>query len=166
MQTVVGDSAALIDLKKGGLLEIFARLPLTILVPEGVLADELLSFTQDEIAWMRRAMTVAVLNAQELEHVQTFLAAMPALSYHDGTSLVITLQAPGRILLTGDRRLREMAARLGIECHGVLWVVEVIARANLAPRRKLVKTLQTWRADSLVRLPRQEIEALLARLRD
>jgi hypothetical protein len=62
MRIIVNDSSALIDLKKGGLLEIFLGLPFTLVVSDDLLADELLSFTKAEIALMRRKMSVATLN--------------------------------------------------------------------------------------------------------
>ncbi len=41
MRIIVNDSSALIDLKKGGLLEIFLGLPFTLVVSDDLLADEL-----------------------------------------------------------------------------------------------------------------------------
>jgi hypothetical protein len=59
MRIIVNDSSALIDLKKGGLLEIFLGLPFTLVVSDDLLADELLSFTKAEIALKRRKMSIA-----------------------------------------------------------------------------------------------------------
>ncbi len=54
MRIIVNDSSALIDVKKGGLLEILVELPFEFVVSDELLADELLSFTKSEIAFMRR----------------------------------------------------------------------------------------------------------------
>lgn len=164
MRIIVSDSSALIDLKKGGLLEVFMRLPWELIVPEDILADELLSFTWEEIAAMRRGMTAAVLNGVELQRVRELQQGVPALSIHDCTALIVAGRTAGAVLLTGDRRLREKATDAGIECHGVLWAAEAIAEAGLATGKTLLSALARWRADPLVRLPRAELEALARRL--
>ena len=66
MRIIVKDSSALIDLKKGGLLEAFLDLPFTLVVSNDLLADELLSFTKAKIALMRRKMNVVSLSSDEM----------------------------------------------------------------------------------------------------
>jgi hypothetical protein len=165
MRIIVNDSSALIDLKKGGLLEIFLGLPFTLVVSDDLLADELLSFTKAEIALMRRKMSVASLNGDEMELVARTQREAPALSLHDCAAFVLAQREDGGILLTGDRRLRAKAEGAEIECHGVLWAVEQIAAAKLATSKTLIKTLEAWRDDSTVRLPLAELTQLIGRLK-
>lgn len=80
MRIIVNDSSALIDLKKGGLLEIFLGLPFTLVVSDDLLADELLSFTKAEIALMRRKVSVATLDGDEMDRVRETQRASPALN--------------------------------------------------------------------------------------
>src|SRR5688572_4442034 len=109
MRIVVNDSSALIDLKKGGLLEVFVELPFEFVVSDALLADELLSFTKAEVEFMRHRMTVVTLNGQEMLRVAQLQATSPALSIHDCSALLIAKRQTGCILLTGDKRLRSKA---------------------------------------------------------
>ena len=165
MRIIVNDSSALIDLKKGGLLEVLVELPFEFVVSDALLADELLCFTKGEVALMRRKMTVATLDGAEMIRVAELQAALPALSMHDCSSLVIAQREEGCILLTGDRRLRAKAEAAKLECHGVLWIVEELARNRVLSPRQLVRTLETWRDDPMVRLPEAELTAVLNRFR-
>lgn len=165
MRIIVNDSSALIDLKKGGLLEIFLGLPFTLVVSDDLLADELLSFTKAEIALMRRKMSVATLDGDEMDLVRETQRASPALSLHDCAAFVLAQREDDCILLTGDRRLRAKAEGTRIECHGVLWAVEQIQAAGLTTAKTLIKALEAWRDDSAVRLPQAELTQLIARIR-
>lgn len=165
MRIIVNDSSALIDLKKGGLLEVFLSLPFTLVVSDDLLADELLSFTKAEIALMRRKMSVATLDGDEMDHVRETQRASPALSLHDCAAFVLAQREADCILLTGDRRLRTKAERTQIECHGVLWAVEQIWAAGLTTDKTLIKALEAWQDDSAVRLPQAELAQLIARIK-
>ena len=163
MRIIVNDSSALIDLKKGGLLEVLVELPFEFVVSDALLADELLSFTKHDIAFMRRKMTVATLDGSEMLRVAAIQASSVALSFHDCSALVMAQRESGCILLTGDRRLRTKAEAAQVECHGVLWIVEELAKAKLALPKTLLKALEAWREDSTVRLPSTELNQAINR---
>jgi len=165
MRILVNDSSALIDLKKGGLLEVLVELPFEFVVSDALLADELLSFTRGEIAFMRRKMKVTTLNGAEMIRVAQLQAASPALSMHDCSALVIVQRQSGCILLAGDRRLRAKAEAAQVECHGVLWVIEELARNKFLTPRQIVRTLETWRDDPNIRLPKTALAEALTRHR-
>ncbi len=164
MRVVVSDSCALIDLKKGGLLESFTRLPWVLVIPDILLADELLSFTADEIAGLRQGVKVVPLDGSELVCISELQRTTPVLTVHDWAALIVAGRTKGAVLLTGDRRLRKVAVEAGIECHGVLWAVEAMASARLVAKSTLLAALATWKVDPLVRLPQAELEALARRL--
>jgi len=44
MRIIISDSSALIDLRKGEILELFLRLPFEFVIPDALLESELLSF--------------------------------------------------------------------------------------------------------------------------
>ena len=165
MRIVVNDSSALIDLKKGGLLEILVDLPFEFVVSDALVADELLSFSKNETAFMRRKMTVVSLSGDEMVAAAKLQSSTPSLSLHDCTALIIAQREAGCILLTGDRRLRAEAEAAKVECHGVLWVVEELAKAKLMPQKELLLALETWRDDITVRLPRSELLQAMQRLK-
>lgn len=165
MRIIVSDSSALIDLKKGRLLETFLRLPYEFIVSDAMLADELLSFTESEVAMMRRAMTVTTLDSGQMSRARQEQFRCPALTTYDCFAFILARDNVNSILLTGDRRMREKAHAEGIECHGVLWIIEEIEKARLAPGKTLLKALQIWRSDTVVRLPSVELGHLIARYR-
>lgn len=166
MRIIVADSCALIDLKKGGLLDIFLELPFELIVPDIILADELLSFTEVETASMQRKMTVGHLDGEQARQAEGIQGVNPALSLHDCAAFVLVQANPGAVLLTGDRRLRILAESAGVECHGVLWAVDEMVKAKPASRKLLIGALETWRDDVLVRLPAADLDRTLRRLRE
>lgn len=163
MQIIVSDTSCLIDLRKGGLLEAFLMLPYELVIPDVLLDNELLSFTEKDLTLIKRKMTVATLKGDSVERVGWILVHSPALSTYDGFAFVVAEERPGCILLTGDRRLRNLAEVEKMEVHGVLWVIEELA-ANKATRSwVLLKALMLWRDDTTVRLPRAELERMIIR---
>lgn len=150
MRVVVTDSSALMDLRKGGLLEVLVQLPFEFVVSDALVADELLSFTKSEVAFMRRKMTVASITGEENARVAAMQSSSPALSFHDCVSLILATRETGLLLLTGDRRLRSRAEAVHVECHGVLWVVEQLSKAKPVSPKVLMKALHIWRAQPRV----------------
>ncbi len=162
MRILISDSSALIDLRKGLILELFLKLPFEFVIPDALIESELLSFTKKEINSLRKQMTVATLDGQEVDKAQSIVSAAPALSMIDGFALVVAEKHPGCILLTGDRRMRLKAEENNIECHGVLWIIEELAKMHSISSKILLNTLKTWSDDPYVRLPRSEIERLIS----
>ena len=73
--------------------------------------------------------------------------------------------AKGRewLLLTGDNALRELAAGENVECHGVLWLLDMLEEAG-APEVQLVHDgLAKLAAHPRCRLPAREITIRLER---
>jgi hypothetical protein len=161
MRIIISDSSALIDLRKGLILELFLKLPFEFVIPDALIDSELLSFTKKEINLLRKQMTVATLDGQEVDRAQSIVSAVPALSMIDGFALVVAEKHPGCILLTGDRRMRLKAEETNIECHGVLWIIEELAKMKVVNSKVLLSALKIWIDDPYVRLPRNEIERLI-----
>ena len=166
MRIVISDSSALIDLRKGEILELFFKLPFEFVIPDALLESELLRFSKKEINLLRKQMIVAKLDGNEVEKARLIVASVPALSLLDGFALVVAEKHPGCILLTGDKRMRSRAEETRIECHGVLWIIEEILKAGGSHSKALLKALNTWLQDPFVRLPRTEIERLIALIKD
>jgi predicted nucleic acid-binding protein len=128
MRIIVSDSSALIDLKKGGVLELFLKLPFDFVIPDVLIESELLSFSKKEITLLKKEMIVAILDGAEVEKARAIVMSVPALSLLDGFALVVAEKHPGCILLTGDKRMRKRAEETNIECHGVLWIIEELSK--------------------------------------
>ena len=66
-------------------------------------------------------------------------------------------------LMRREMSLREKAEGARMECRGILWTVDEIGKARTATRARLLKALETWRDDPLVRLPHQELGRMIVR---
>ena len=164
MRIIASDTSALIDLRKGALLEAFLKLPFEFIIPDLLLISELIKFTRAERNLIDKKMTVAHLNGNEVIHAQRLVVESPVLSLSDGFALIVAKKYPRCTLLTGDRRLRQRAEMIEVECRGVLWVVEELARQKIIEEKFIVVALKSWREDPLVRLPSQEINRILRSL--
>ena len=165
MRSVVTDSSALIDLHRGEILQAFLNLPFELVIPDALLEQELLSFSKTELSILRKRMEVASLDGKGMEQVQEILKESPALSTPDGIALIVAQQQPGAILLTGDKRLRKKAESSNMECRGVLWVVQEIKKHKLASGKTLLKALESWKTDPLVRLPQPDLDHIIAQIK-
>ena len=165
MQVIVSDSSCLIDLRKGGLLRALLRLPYTVVMPQPLFDDELLSISATEKA----ALTTGGLEVRELDSAAVTRAARyrrehVALRLNDCFALVLAEDTEDSVLLTGDRRLREVALASGVKAHGVLWATDRMRDHGAAGNDLLRAALEVFRDDPLVFLPEEEIRMRLKRL--
>ena len=77
------------------------------------------------------------------------------LSLPDAFALALAKQG-GHTLLAGDASLRALAETERVECHGVLWALDEIARCELAPLDALHAALTAISAHPRCRLPGHE----------
>jgi hypothetical protein len=61
--------------------------------------------------------------------------------------------------------LRKLAQTNEVEFHGVLWVFDTLLVHKLMPNEALVKSLETIAGHPRCRLPRNEVQACLTRLK-
>lgn len=164
MRVVISDSSCLIDLRKTSLLDAFLKLPYEFLIPNTLFEEELLSFTAAE----RNSLVAGGLKVMDLPG-ETVLRArqiakdLPHLSIHDGFAFALAESFKDCILLTGDRRLRNLAIDQDIETHGLLWVIDELHDRAISPARVLLTALQLFANDPTVRLPKRELAAYLRR---
>ncbi len=101
-------------------------------------------------------MTCVNLTADEVAQAFALKGRHRALSANDCFCLV-TAHVNRGILLTGDAFLRKVATDRGLRVHGVLWVIDELARAETCDISLLVEALRAWKSDGSVFLPRDEI---------
>jgi hypothetical protein len=165
MRIVVSDSSCLIDLRKASLLDAFLKLPHELLIPNTLFEDELLKFTADQKqALLDGGLKVVDVPGVGVLRAQEVIRATPRLSIHDGFAFVLAESHPGCILLTGDGSLRALAAKHGIEVHGLLWVVDQLHVGALMGGPELAAALKVLEEDASIRLPRRELLAAIRRL--
>jgi predicted nucleic acid-binding protein len=152
----------MIDLRKTVLLDAFARLPYKILIPDLLFEQEFVKFTHtDRIALTNNGVQIVDLSETEVERVINVQSQNIALSIHDCFAFVVAENHPGGILLTGDKGLRSLSVRSGIETHGVLWIIDEIHKHGLVKPRKLHEALIFLEKDDTVRLPAKELKTLI-----
>lgn len=163
---VVNDASCLIDLYKGGLLPVFAKLPYRLVVPLPIRESEVLDFTEAEWRFLDEAgLETFDLPGDLVAAAMAVRRENASLSANDCFCLVTAQRREEAILLTGDGRLRRVAADKGVRVHGVLWIVDELEAAGLCPAELLIGALEIWAADETVFLPAKEITTRLTRLR-
>ncbi len=164
MRIVVSDSSCIIDLRKAALLESFLRLPYEILIPNTLFDDELLKFTAPQKhALLQGGLKVVDVPGRGVLRAQEVLREAPRLSVNDGFAFVVAESHDGCVLVTGDRVLRTLASKHGIEVHGVLWVVDELHRHGLENDASLAAALRILETDDSVRLPHRELRGAIRR---
>ncbi len=163
MRIIVSDSSCLIDLRKASLMEAFLELPFEVLIPNTLFEDELLKFTAAQKRTLLRAgLKVVDIPGPGVMRAREVILENPHLSIHDGFAFVLAENHKGCVLLTGDGRLRALAAKNSIDVHGVLWVIDQIHK-NGGSAATCHKALVTLSKDPAVRLPPRELAAAIKR---
>jgi predicted nucleic acid-binding protein len=164
MRIVVSDSSCLIDLRKVSMLETFLRLPYEFLIPNTLFEEELLKFSATQKkALIRSGLKVVDLPGERVVRAQAIIREVPHLSVHDGFAFALAESHPGCILLSGDDRLRTLAAEHDIEVHGVLWVLDQLHANRLTPTDVVLSILRAFIDDATVHLPRRELALYIRR---
>lgn len=129
---LVSDTSVLMDLHRGGILETALRLAYEFAVPD-------LLFERELRAWdgpsLDGRLAVLALDDSGVELATGYRRADHRLSLPDAFALALA-KGGGHTLLAGDAALRAMADAEGVECHGVLWVLDELAGSGVAPTRQ------------------------------
>jgi predicted nucleic acid-binding protein len=159
---LVSDTSVLIDLERGGLLEAVFGLPHEFAVPD-VLYDRGM---QGE--WGERLVALGLRVEEVTEagvgNALRYRQQRGALSVPDSFALALAREREW-LLLTGDGQLRELAAGENVECHGVLWLLDMMEEAGTPGIQPLHDGLAALAAHPRCRLPAREIRIRLERYR-
>ena len=159
MHVLVSDTSVLIDLEQGSLLEASFRLPVQFAVPDLLYERELKNWRGDEL--IRLGLAVEELDGDAVTRALAYRQRVRALSLADCFALALA-RTRSWILLSGDRALRRLAEHEGVECHGVLWVVDEMHAAAAATAQELYEGLTKISRHPRCRLPKAEISRRLA----
>lgn len=163
MRIIVSDGGCLIDLRKASLLEAFLALPSDILIPNTLFADGLTNFNAaQKRALLRGGLKVIDIPGQSVLRAREVMLENPQLSANDGFAYVLAETHNGCVLLTGDGRLRALAAANKIIVQGVLWAVDRIHK-NGHSARACHKGLVELSNDGAGHLPQRELLAAIKR---
>jgi hypothetical protein len=132
MRIIVSDSSCLINLRKASLLDAFFGLPFEVLISNTLFEDELLKFTATQKkALLRAGLKVVDIPGSGVLRAREIMTENRHLSIHDSLAYVLAESNEGCILLTSDRRLRELAMANSITVHDMMWVVDEIHKKGL-----------------------------------
>lgn len=159
MTVFVSDTSVLIDLERGALLETAFALPFEFAVPDLLYAQELRPHHGDRL--LEWGLRIETLSPDDVARAVDDRRSNPSLSLPDAFALALA-RSQHWTLLTGDRALRELAESEGVECHGVLWVLDRIYEARIISAQHLREALQAIADHPRCRLPRREIRLRLA----
>ena len=113
---------------------------------------------------VKLGLPVESLDGEAVELAQSYRRVQRALTVADSFALALA-KRNGWILLTGDGALRDLAGAESVECHGVLWLLDILEGESRAPYRELCDGLEQITANPKCRLPKAETRIRLQRYR-
>ena len=158
----VSDTSVLIDLDRGSLVEAVFGLPFEFVVPDLLYERELREHGGEDLR--KRGLRVEELDGKGVVQALGYRGREPSLSLVDSFALALVV-ANCWMLLTGDRVLRRLASAEGVECHGLLWVLDQMFEGAVVDRRPLYSGLKAISEHPRSRLPRAEVNKRLERWR-
>lgn len=158
MRKLVVDLSVWIDLYHGGVLESFLSANYDILVSDAQLLENeaekglclgglLLRFSAESYtsSEMAEAFKLGEMHrGVKMEDILAFLLA----------------RRTGAILVTGDKSLRKLAESSGVECHGIIWILDELVATGTITRKQGYDSLQLIMREN-ARLPKDEVEKRL-----
>jgi predicted nucleic acid-binding protein len=160
MTILVSDTSVLIDLERGELIASAFKLSATFAVPDVLYERELRDHGGEEL--MKLALKVESLDGDGVELAMRHRQVQRHLTVPDSFALALAKQN-GWTLLTGDGPLRDLAKVEGVDCHGVLWLLDEFETQGAATYVQLHGGLEKISAHPRCRLPRREIAVRLGR---
>ena len=160
MTILVSDTSVLIDLERGELISCAFKLSATFSVPDVLYERELRDHGGEDL--VKLGLKVQSLDGDGVALAMRHMQAQRRLTVPDGFALALA-KLNGWTLLTGDGPLRELAKAEGVDCHGVLWLLDEFERQGAATYAQLHDGLEKISAHPRCRLPRREIAIRLGR---
>lgn len=148
---LVTDTNIWIDLENGGvLIEVF-RLPYQFLIPDFAIQELI------QPGW--KTLEVLGVKAHELPADQIVVLHQLRRTYQNlsiiDLAAFLIAKMLDTILVTGDRRLNELANAHGLTVHGVLWLLDEMLRFKILTLEQAKKALEQM-LESGARLPAEE----------
>ena len=163
MRVLVSDTSILIDLERADLLRAAFSVDAQFVVPDLLYERELRD--SGGAGLLALGLRIESLDESEVESAQAYRRGHPRLALPD--TFALTLAKSRRwLLLTGDGPLRALAAAEEVECHGVLWLIDLMHTERVVEAGILRAGLEQLARHPRCRLPRAEIDVRLVRLGD
>lgn len=163
MKVLVSDSSVLIDLLRYRLIGPLADLPYEFIIADITLETELFNHGTQTADLIRALLQVKTLTAEEVTLVSNLGAKFPGLSVPDCAALAL-VENRRLALLAGDGLMRNVAAGMGHEVRGTLWVMDEYFDKGLIKPSVILRSLEEMLQDPRIRLPHGEIGKRIRKL--
>ena len=158
MNVLLPDTSVPVDLERGEILETIFCLPFNFAVPSLLYQMELKDYGGD--ALINLGLRLEVLDNEEVTLAQSYWIKRRSLSVPDSWTLALA-KSRSWVLLSGDKKLVELAKEEEVAVHGVLWLFDRMHEEGVADGNKLGTSLRVIAAHPRCRLPKAEIEKRL-----
>jgi predicted nucleic acid-binding protein len=148
---LIVDTNVLIDLHSGGIVEQFFALPYEFVSPDVIIEE---SEEPDGKELERQGLIRAELSSDGVLEVEFLWEHNLEIAVNDIFALVLASHE-ALPLLTGDRRLRNLADKHRVPVHGTLWVLDEMVKHNVLTKGQAAHALQLM-LDKNSRLPPSE----------
>ena len=165
MKLIITDTNVLFDVIKIGALAEFFSIDYEICTTVFVI-EEIIPTPQRELVdtFIRtKHLTVFAFSSEEIEAVENFDTERSFKRFTDKSVIWKSLQMKCP-MLTGDRKMREVAEKMGIEVHGSIWIIDVLISKNLISATRAITLFEQLLLTNS-RLPRDEIERRINELK-
>jgi len=156
VRVIVNDASVLIDIHKAGILQVYSRAEFTLVLPD-VVQKELRDMS--DVNFEKLGFEIASLEGPDVLKVKSILDKHSGISIPDTFALIVAEKLTDSILLTGDRRLRNIAVTRNVEVHGVLWILDQLFEQGLLTARVVLDVVRLFSEDPAVRLPAKLLSA-------
>ncbi len=156
MLILISDANILIDIEDGNLTPVIFRLPYEIAVPDILFELEL---EKRHRHLLEAGLKVRSLTAESIKKTESLTQQYPRPSMMDHSALALAFQERCP-LLTGDKDLRAVAKKEGVEVHGTIWIIEQLLDQELIQRAQAKDSFDAMRVKGS-RLPWGDVEKIL-----
>ena len=145
------DTNVLIDLHTGSILNSLFALQYVFIAPDVIVAE-----LQDPPGsdLLPLGLQSAEFSGKQVLEVMSLAEHHPNIAINDLFALVLA-KSRGLILLTGDRRLRDLATKHDVDVHGTLWILDEMVKTGVLKPAEAGRALHTM-LDHGCRLPQAE----------
>lgn len=138
------DANYIFDLDAGRILEYPSRLGYTFLMANFI-AHEIKTVPLERLR--RCGLEIIDLEPEQVSEIYELLRRHQGLSYRDLSAFVLARDMHS-ILVTGDGRLRTMAEKNGVECHGTLWILDALVDGGILKGARAADAIRSMQANS------------------
>ena len=119
---LVTDTNIWIDLQNGGILEKLFLLPFHFIAPDFAITEY---STVDWKELDKLGVEFCEIAPEEIQKIVFLKSMHPGLSVVDLSALLLAEERKA-VLITGDKNLRILAVERKNNCHGVLWILDIL----------------------------------------